>query len=858
MSERVCFDGFELRPDERLLLRDGQPVRIGARAFDLLLVLVAHRDRLVTKAELLDQAWPGLIVEEANIQVQVSALRKVLGPRAIATIPGLGYRLSVAAEPAAPAPRPAPPADEQCCPTNLPDSLEPLVGRDEDLRAVDALLEVHRLVTLLGAGGIGKTSLALAATRGRRGSALDGLWWVDLAALSSPEQLVPGIALAASLPIGSGDPVAGLRHALGARRVMLVLDNGEHLAAPLAGLLRTLLEGAPGLRVLVTSQQALGLAGEQPYRLAPLALPHQDDSLAAARASPAVQLLERRAQAVDRRFRIGDTNLAATIGLCRQLDGLPLAIEMAAARLPILGFQGLQPLLAAPLDRLRSPRHDLPERQRSLRRTLEWSHSLLGVAEQALLRRLSVFAGSFGLEVVQHAAGFDPLDDWTVLDALAGLVDKSLVKLVELEPPRYRLLETTRLYAGEQLEAHGEGAVMQLRHGQAMAAFVEAALPRVRHQAAVRWPAAFLSDYDDLARAFDRAVLRGDAEVAATVLLPLRQIDQLHGLFSSSGRRLAGAQALLARAGPLSQARLHTFIATCGWADPPEGSRFESAHRAVALWRGLDRPHDLHGALAIAASVSARRGDHEAAQALLAEARSLERPDWPTRVQVVRLIHEAWVAGHRGDLGGELEQLRTALHLCERDHEPEMALAVRMLLAEAALDGGEPATSIALARAVIDAAPLAGAAGQLGLAWGLLGAALLVTGELAGARTAVAQAMELLPADAAHRHDLLRTVAVLAAEAGDPACAARLLGHVEAAAGPAAPASVVVAAQARATRETLAATLGAAQAEALHEAGGLLTADEAHRLARASLQRQGVPARAGDPPRDPDPHLFLL
>lgn len=851
MTDRLRFDRFELRPDERLLLRDGQPVRVGARAFDLLLALVAHRDRLVTKAELLDQAWPGLVVEEGNIQVQVSALRKLLGPRAIATIPGLGYRLALAPDPAGSTSPPAA-AEGAACPSNLPASLEPLIGRAEDLRAVDRLLEAHRLVTLVGPGGVGKTSLALDAAGRRRSAALDALCWVDMAALSAPEQLAPGIAMAARLPIGSGDPVAGLGHALGARRMLLVLDNAEHQAGPLAGLLQALLQRAAGLRVLVTSQQALRVPGEQLHVLAPLAVPWPGDSLEAARACSAVQLLERRAQAVDRRFAVSASNLAPTIELCRQLDGMPLALEMAAARLPTLGFQGLQPLLAAPLDRLKALPRDTPERQLSLRRTLEWSHALLGAAEQTLLRRLSVFAGSFRLEVAQHAAGYGSLDGWTALDALAGLVDKSLVKLVEVDPPRYRLLETTRIYAAEQLVVHGETQEMQARHGRAMADFVEAELPRVRHEPAARWQACFAVDYDDLARAFEGACRRGDADVAAAVLLPLRQIDQLRGLFSSSARRVAAAQALIPRAGTLGQARLHTFIASCGWTDPPQGSRIDSARRAVALWRGLDRVHDLHGALAIAATESSRLGQHDAAEALLAEARSLERPDWPTRAQVVRLIHEGWVAGFRGDSGRCCERMQTALHLCERDHEPEMALAVRVLLAGARLDNAEFESTITLARAVIDAVRASDQTEYLGVAWGLLSVALLASGEHAGARAAAAQALPLLQADGMYRIDLLRAIAVLAADAGEWANAAHLFGHADAAAADGAPpARDCLDGRVRAAQKRIDAALGAPQAAALRAAGARLPGEGADRLAAASLARLDGP----EPDRQA---LFLL
>ncbi len=831
MGERLCFERFELRPRERLLLHDGVPVRLGARAFDLLLALVAHRDRLVTKSELLDSAWPGLVVEEANVQVQVSALRKVLGPRAIATIPGLGYRLALDVQAEGGATRPVVTGDGR---HPLPDDGDPLLGREAELQTLATLLDEHRLVTLTGPGGVGKTRLALAAARARVETAPGDIGWVDLAALDTIDGVAPAIAHAAGLALGRGEPALALRHALAARRLLLVLDNAEHLAGALAEWLAGLMEAAPGLRLLVTSQVPLHLRGEQVLALDPLELPAPGASLAAARSCAAMQLLERRARAVDRRFVVDETTLAPLVALCRRLEGLPLALEMAAARLPVLGVQGLGPLLAAPLDRLQAPLAALPARQRSLRRTLEWSHALLGEAEQRLLRRLSVFAGPVRLELVQQALADAQFDDWGVLDALAGLVDKSLVKLAALEPPRYRLLDTTRHFAAEQLAAHGETEAMQRRHGQVMAAWVESLQPRMRLEPGLTWQAAYGADYDELALAFDRAAQRGDAEVAAALLLPLRQIDQLRGLVSSSTRRLPAAVALLGRAGPRAEARLHTFIASCGWTEPPGGCRADSTRRALALWRGLDSPHDLHGALALAATQCAREGDIAAAQALLAEARALERPAWPARARLPRQVHEAWVAGLAGDAPRERALLQEALQRLLAEGEADLALALRVLLADAALAGGETEAVLALTRDALERREGAGPEHQLGPAWSLRAQALLVAGDHDAARAAALRALDRLPPDDAQRDPLLATVAVLMAAGGRPADAARLIGHLRAQ-----PLSWPLPARVQALTEDalngVATRLGAEQAGQLLAAGAGLPAEAASRLARSGV-----------------------
>ena len=321
---------------------------------------------------------------------------------------------------------------------------------------------------MLGAGGIGKTRLAQAVSRRLVGAYANGVWWVDLAALTSADKIAPAIANAAGLQLGDGDAVASARGCAFSRESLLVLDNCEHLVADVARIAHELLASAPGVRVLGTSQEALRVSGEYLYRLAPLAIPPVGAPLQEARTYSALQLLERRAQAANRHFSLGDDTVAAAIELCRQLDGIALAIEMAAARLPILGIDGMRERLGERLRLLRATTRDAPARHQTLRATLDWSHSLLTAGEQAVFRRLSVLVGSFRLDTAQAVAA-NGVDEWAALDALAALVDKSLVQLEGVEPPRYRLLETTRIYASEQLAAAGEVESTLLRHRQLMA-----------------------------------------------------------------------------------------------------------------------------------------------------------------------------------------------------------------------------------------------------------------------------------------------------------------------------------------------------------------------------------------------------
>ena len=364
--------------------------------------------------------------------------------------------------------------------TNLAVSLDALIGRDADVAALSQSLATHRLITILGSGGIGKTRLAQAVARERVGLHRHGVWWIDLAALSAPDKIVAAIAQGAHVELDDTDSAAPLARALARRDLLLVLDNCEHLIADLVPIVRSLLHAAPQLAVLATSQEPLKIAGEQLYRLGALSVPPADATLDAACAHSAVQLLEQRAQAADARFRLSDETIAAAIELCRHLDGIALAIEMAAARLPLLGVAQVLARLGERFRLLRSAERGAPARHQTLHATLDWSHSLLSDNERTVLRRLSVFVGSFRLEAAQQVAASDDIDEWAVLDDLAALADKSLLQVEPGDPPRYRMLETMRLYAAERLVQHAEQQATWVRHGRAMAWIADATgLPRI-------------------------------------------------------------------------------------------------------------------------------------------------------------------------------------------------------------------------------------------------------------------------------------------------------------------------------------------------------------------------------------------
>jgi len=406
-DEALCFGHFEIRPGERVLRLNGEIAAVGARAFDVLLALSQRRERLVTKQELLDLVWPGVVVDEHNIAAQISSLRKLIGPHVIATVPGRGYRFTARPSGSAgdlpgsvvgPAPTAPPvPAGQTC----LPHRLTPLLGRDDDLGVLAALLQRYRLVTLIGAGGMGKTLLAQHLLSARGNDYAHGACWVELASVSDAAELPMRISEALGIRAAAGEPLTGLCTAVSPLNVLLALDNAEHLLFGVARAAAALLDAAPGLRLVVTSQAPLRLGAERVYRVGPMAVPQGPLPAALAQGFGAVALFVERARGADARFVLTDANAPAAIELCRQLDGLPLAIELAAARAPLLGVARLA---ASMQDRLKLLTRNVdaaaPARQQTLRAALEWSHGMLDECERTVFRRLGVMGGSASLPFI--------------------------------------------------------------------------------------------------------------------------------------------------------------------------------------------------------------------------------------------------------------------------------------------------------------------------------------------------------------------------------------------------------------------------------------------------------------------------
>jgi predicted ATPase/DNA-binding winged helix-turn-helix (wHTH) protein len=453
----IAFGPFNLLPTRRLLLEHGKPVHLGNRALEILIALVERHGELMRKSELMARVWPDTFVEESNLKVQVAGLRRVLGDsrgsnRYLATISGRGYRF------VAPITRTdeRPPLEAT---HHLPASITPIIDRADSVAALTAELPNQRFITIVGPGGIGKTTVALAVARGLVDRYQYGVRFVDLASVIDAH-VVPG-ALAAGLgvTIAGDNPIAGLTAALADERVLLVLDNCEHVIEAAAALAVGVLNGAPGVQILATSREPLRAEGEHVHRLPPLEMPPASARLTAvqARGFAAVQLFVERAAATSSTFTLGDENAPLVADICRRLDGIPLAIELAAARVDAFGVHGLAAHLRDPLQLLTAGRRAAPPRHHSLRAMLDWGNDLLSERERMVLRRLAIFTGGFTLEAASTVAAGAKIAQADVVEHVANLVAKSLIAAdVAGIAPRYRLLGTTRAYALEKLLESGE------------------------------------------------------------------------------------------------------------------------------------------------------------------------------------------------------------------------------------------------------------------------------------------------------------------------------------------------------------------------------------------------------------------
>ena len=821
-NDVFLFEGFHL--DRRVggLSRQDAwgectPVPLGSRALDVLSVLVARQGELVSKDEIMSAVWPGTAVEEHNLTVQISSLRRLLddgrtGGSCIQTVPGRGYRFiclvtrqedvqpedvqigavsqSLLSPVRGTARRPSvarPPA-EPVRHDNLPQLANTLIGRACDVAEIEALLSRHRLVTLVGTAGVGKTSLSLHVGADMLARFPDGVRFFELAPLKGPELVGETVAASFGLPVDGEQPAAdAIATFLRSRRELLILDNCEHVIGAVARLADALLKTCPGVFLLAISREALSVAGEHVYPVPLLDVPPKSMSLTAAEAMvhSAVHLFVERAAAALGRFLLTDETAPIIAAICRRLDGIPLAIELAAPRLKMLKPAALLARLDDQLHLLTAGSRTAVPRQQTLRGAIEWSYTLLSEAEQAMLCILGVFAGSFSLEAVAAVATGEPVAERNVFDVLTGLVEKSLVASVAGGgESRYRLLESTRAFALEKLAADRYAALAR-RLSEHMTLVFERADRTWSTTPKADWLAVYEPDLDNL-----RAALGWSLRSEGNPALGLKLVSYTDwmwrelSLLQDQRRWLELALTYVDDATPRAvEARIRLAI---GWS-PCAGDRGSLPHdvRAIELMRqdgGV--PVLLGQALTQAALSTTRYRDAGEAERYVDEALSVLRPCGRTKHLAIALLASGAIRMDAGDLRIAWALIEEALALFKALGDVRLHDTCEAQLAAIAFEAGHIVEAIARARLAAEASRRHGSLQAEFLALFFLAGLLILDDQIEPGHAAALRAFELSCAlGIADLPGSIDQLALVLAVRGKTDTAARLAGFADCYAG---------------------------------------------------------------------------
>jgi len=806
LGDTYRFGPFRLNTAERQLLVHDAPLVLNGRAFDVLTSLVRRRGQLTSRDTLMDEVWPGIAVIENNIDAHLVKLRKLFklhdpGRDYIVTDAGRGYRFIVpvsVSEGAAEAPgrtgdpeRPA-----SLLPHNLPVEATGFIGREAELGDIAHILLERRRLTLVGSGGVGKTRTALRVGARLLEGFRDGVWLVELAPLADAGLVGEAVCRVVSAPVsGERSPVevavAFLRH----KALLLILDSCEHLLSATAELAATLLAGCPDVAILATSRQPLRIAGEVVYRLPSLPVPAAGDGQTAADATrfAAVRLFVQRAADAASGYVLTDEDAPFVSAICRRLDGVAMAIELAAARRTVLKPVEIAARLENAFRLLNSGGVSALPRHQTLWATIDWSHSLLCPVEQIIFRRLSVFVDGFSLQGATLVVQGDEIGEDDVLDLLERLVDKSLVNAdMTGAATRFRMLEATRHYAREKLRASGETGRDQLAASY-LADFFAAAEAAWPTTATEVWLAHYAPEVENLRAAIDWAFgesgkyhgvagATGDAALGVRLVAHAGLVAEEMSMQADLKRWLRAALPHLTPDTPPAEAGRVRFWANKSQAVFSVTDISPGRREAIALFRAAGDVVGLSSALRTAAMSIVGPGKiHPEAAPMLNEAIALLRTRKPCKDLATAMAHLGAFHYYSGDLATARRYNQDALAIRRALGDRTGCLASALNLAEFEFIGGNVEGAIAYAeQAVIDARRASHLPTLADLLANLAGYRL-ATDQVDAARRAASESLALNRALDHHDHALpcLEHLALAHALSGAHQEAARLLGYTE-------------------------------------------------------------------------------
>ena len=770
------FGRFELQPDKRRLLKDGATISLRPRAFDLLVALVDRAGHLVTKDELLERVWSTKVVEEAALHVQVSALRKVLGADAITTVSGRGYQFTLTvAKGDGQADRASKPKH------NLTYQLTSFVGREQEIAQLRDLLRVNRLVTLTGAGGAGKTRLAIEVASRSVDAFADGVWLVELAALSDPSLVPQAVAKALDVKEQPARPVIEtLNDYLASKKLLLVLDNVEQLLDACAHLVVEIVRRSADITVLVTSRERLGMTGELTYRVPSLTVPGANETLTpqAGSSYEGVRLFVERASLARPDFDLTAENVSSIASICSRLDGMPLAIELAAPRLRSMSVDELSQRLDQRFALLTDGSRSALPRHRTLRSMLDWSYDLLGESEKLILQRLSVFVGGWTLAAAEEVCAGDGIEHKDILDLLTSLADKSLVASEQEDAPtRYRLLETVRQYARKRLDDTGGSAALRVRHRDYYLAIAEEANPKLKGDEQAEWLRRLEEEHDNLRAGLEWSLVEAGSKGGLRLCGALQRFWWTHGHLAE-GRQWCTRVLCKAGAEERTPERANALngagVLAYHQGDYPAARALHEESLAIRRELG-DRP-GVGASLGNLGNVAFNQGDYPAATALQEQSLAIRRELGDRYGTATTLNNLGAVAINQGDYPGARAVLEESLAISRELGNPHSIALSLSNLGHVALNQGDYRAaralfeeSVGIRRDLGDRFGIATSLTNLGLvalnqddyraAKALLGESLAIRREL-GDQSGIPASLEGLAAVVASQRDPMRAARI--------------------------------------------------------------------------------------------------